>query len=56
MTSEVDLDEEIKSLNTLATSPDLYPELVQLNVLPSLLSLLNHENTGTYPSLRYLMQ
>src|SRR5690349_21454335 len=46
MSSELDLDEEIKSLHSLATTPELYPELVQLNVISSLLSLLNHENTG----------
>jgi len=44
MESEVELDEEIKKLHILATSPTLYPELVRLNTIPSLLSLLSHEN------------
>lgn len=43
--SEVDLDEEIKKLHALAAAPDLYPELVRLNAVPSLLGLLTHENT-----------
>jgi beta-catenin-like protein 1 len=44
MESEVELDEEIKKLHALATAPHLYPVLVSLNTVPSLLSLLSHEN------------
>ncbi|KAH7280224.1 hypothetical protein KP509_37G056700 [Ceratopteris richardii] len=43
--SEVDLDEEIKKLHALAAAPDLYPDLVRLNTVNSLLGLLTHENT-----------
>jgi len=43
--SEVDLDDEIKKLHTLATAPELYPELVKCNAHRSLLELLKHENT-----------
>lgn len=45
MDSEVDLDEQIKQLHLVATAPHLYPELVRLNTVPSLLGLLAHENT-----------
>jgi len=43
--SELDLDEEIHKLHSLAAVPHLYPELVRLKVLPSVLGLLSHENT-----------
>ncbi|KAL3676980.1 hypothetical protein R1sor_026928 [Riccia sorocarpa] len=43
--SEVDLDDEIKKMHALAAAPDLYPELVRLNAVPSILGLLSHENT-----------
>lgn len=43
--SEVDLDEEIKKMHSLAAAPDLYPELVRLNAVSSILGLLSHENT-----------
>lgn len=42
--SEVDLDDEIKKLHSLATAPELYPELVKSNAHCSLLELLKHEN------------
>ncbi|KAI8084798.1 Catenin-beta-like protein [Halteromyces radiatus] len=45
MESEADLDEEIKNLLVLTQAPHLYPELVKLNSVPSLMSLLSHENT-----------
>lgn len=43
--SEVDLDDEVKKLQALAAVPDLYPEIVKLNSVPSILGLLSHENT-----------
>jgi hypothetical protein len=46
MESEVDLDEEIKKIQALASQPELYPEFVRLGAVPSLLVLLNHENEG----------
>ncbi|KAI9015728.1 Catenin-beta-like protein [Phycomyces nitens] len=45
MESEADLDEEIKSLLALTQAPHMYPELVKLGSVPSLMSLLSHENT-----------
>ncbi|GBG66651.1 hypothetical protein CBR_g66787 [Chara braunii] len=43
--SEVDLDQEVKKLHALAAVPELYPELVRLNSVSSILGLLSHENT-----------
>lgn len=45
MESEADLDEEIKHLLSLTQAPQLYPEIVKLGSVPSLVSLLSHENT-----------
>ncbi|KAG0167587.1 hypothetical protein DFQ28_000837 [Apophysomyces sp. BC1034] len=45
MESEADLDEEIKNLLSLTQVPELYPEIVKLGSVPSLMSLLSHENT-----------
>ncbi|KAJ8655628.1 hypothetical protein O0I10_008717 [Lichtheimia ornata] len=45
MESEADLDEEVKNLLTLTQAPHLYPELVKLGSVTSIISLLSHENT-----------
>jgi beta-catenin-like protein 1 len=45
MDSEVELDEEINRLSQVAASPELYPKLVELGAVGSLVSLLGHENT-----------
>ena len=42
--SEVDLHEELQRLGSLAAAPELYPELVRLGCVPTLLSLLAHDN------------
>ncbi|KAF2071274.1 hypothetical protein CYY_007411 [Polysphondylium violaceum] len=44
MDSEIDLDEEIKNLQVLATAPELYPLFVSLGSVLSLGSLIIHEN------------
>jgi len=43
--SELELDEEIKKLYALAASPELYPALVDLGAVKSILGLLAHDNT-----------
>ncbi|KAL8200304.1 hypothetical protein R6Q57_011643 [Mikania cordata] len=43
--SEIELHEEIEKLKILAGAPELYPDLVNLNVIPSILDLLTHDNT-----------
>ncbi|KAL3445980.1 Catenin-beta-like protein [Aspergillus insuetus] len=44
MTSEADLDTEIKCLSILSEHPELYHEFVKLGCVGSLISLLSHEN------------
>ncbi|KAL6959708.1 hypothetical protein U1Q18_039861 [Sarracenia purpurea var. burkii] len=43
--SEIELHEEVQKLKILAGGPELYPELVNLNTIPSILGLLTHDNT-----------
>lgn len=45
MESEVDLNDAIQELRSIAANPDLYPLFVELNAVPSLLELLAHQNT-----------
>ncbi|XP_015120259.1 beta-catenin-like protein 1 [Diachasma alloeum] len=45
MESEVELHETLQELHVVATSPELYPLMVELGAIPSLLELLSHENT-----------
>ncbi|KAM3469467.1 hypothetical protein MY8738_010092 [Beauveria namnaoensis] len=45
ITSEADLDADIKSLSILAEYPELYAEFVRLGCTDSLVGLLAHENT-----------
>jgi beta-catenin-like protein 1 len=42
--SEIELDAEVKKLGQLASAPELYVELVELNAVPSLVAVLGHEN------------
>jgi Catenin-beta-like, Arm-motif containing nuclear len=44
LTAQVDLDEAIKQLHTLATSPELYALFARLNAVHSLVALLEHPN------------
>ena len=46
MESEVELNDVILEMHVIATVPDLYHILVELNTVQSLLQLLTHENTG----------
>ncbi|KAF7286169.1 hypothetical protein GWI33_007131 [Rhynchophorus ferrugineus] len=45
MESEVELHETLQEMRVLSTAPDYYPLLVKLQVIPSLLELLSHDNT-----------
>lgn len=56
MDSEVELHETIQELHAVATVPDLYPILVQLQVLSSLLDLLSHENSDISVAIVDLLQ
>ncbi|KAJ1692498.1 hypothetical protein LUZ63_009196 [Rhynchospora breviuscula] len=43
--SEVALHEELDRLRTLAGAPELYPDLISLNLFPPLVGLLSHDNS-----------
>lgn len=45
MSSEADLDADIKALSILFEHPELYEEFARLGCVSSLVSLLSHENT-----------
>lgn len=45
MESEVELNDAVEELHVVATVPELYPVLVELGTVKSLLSLLSHDNT-----------
>ncbi|KAJ9703028.1 hypothetical protein PVL29_004685 [Vitis rotundifolia] len=54
--SEIELHEEIQRLKTLAGGPELYPDLVSLNVIPSILGLLSHDNSDIAVDVVGLLQ
>ncbi|KAJ7960005.1 Beta-catenin-like protein 1-like [Quillaja saponaria] len=54
--SEVELHEELQKLKVLAGAPELYPDLVNLNVVPSIVDLLNHDNTDIAVDVVQLIQ
>ena len=45
MSSEADLDADVKALSILSEHPNLYEEFSKLGCVASLVSLLSHENT-----------
>lgn len=45
MESEIELNDAVEELHVVATAPELYPVLVELGTVKSLLSLLSHDNT-----------
>ncbi|XP_018413172.1 PREDICTED: beta-catenin-like protein 1 [Nanorana parkeri] len=56
MESELDLNDIIQEMHVIATIPDLYHLLVELNAVQSLLSLLGHENTDVCIAVVDLLQ
>ncbi|KAM4692383.1 beta-catenin-like protein 1 [Rhinophrynus dorsalis] len=50
MESELDLNDIIQEMHVIATIPDLYHLLVELNAVQSLLGLLGHDNTDILPA------
>lgn len=56
MESEIDLHAVINELKAVATVPDLYPLMVELNAIPSLLELLAHQNTDISVAVIDLLQ
>ncbi|KAM4623259.1 beta-catenin-like protein 1 isoform 2-T2 [Discoglossus pictus] len=56
MESELDLNDIIQEMHVIATIPDLYHLLVELNAVQSLLGLLSHENTDVCIAVVDLLQ
>ena len=56
MESEVELHDVLQELHAVATNPELYPLMVELSVVPSLLELLAHENTDIAVGIVDLLQ
>jgi beta-catenin-like protein 1 len=56
MESEVELHDVLQELHAIATNPELYPLMVDLGVVPSLLELLAHENTDIAVGIVDLLQ
>ncbi|XP_058098095.1 uncharacterized protein LOC131243049 isoform X2 [Magnolia sinica] len=54
--SEIELHEELQKLRVLAGGPDLYPDLVALNTVPSILGLLSHDNSDIANDVVALLQ
>ena len=50
------LHAHLKDMKAVATVPSLYPVLVELNVVPSILGLLNHDNTDISVGVVDLLQ
>ncbi|XP_053670119.1 beta-catenin-like protein 1 [Anopheles nili] len=56
MESEIELNDAIQELHAVATVPDLYPLLVELNGVSSLLELLSHQNSDISVAVVDLVQ
>ncbi|XP_075332197.1 beta-catenin-like protein 1 [Odontesthes bonariensis] len=56
MESELDLNDIIQEMHVIATMPELYHLLVELNAVHSLLGLLSHENTDVAIAVVDLLQ
>lgn len=56
MESEIELHDILTEMHAIATVPDLYPVLVNLKAVLSLLELLSHENTDIAVAVVNLLQ
>lgn len=54
--SELELHDDLQRLKILAGGPELYPDLVNLNAIPSILNLLAHDNTDIAIDVVQLLQ
>jgi beta-catenin-like protein 1 len=54
--SESDLYDSVNKLQAVATVPDLYPLMISLNVMSSLLELLAHPNTDIVAAIVEILQ
>jgi len=56
MESEIELHDILTEMHAIATVPELYPVLVNLKAVLSLLELLSHENTDIAVAVVNLLQ
>ena len=56
MESEMELNDALGEMKAVATVPALYPVLVELGIVPSILGLLSHENTDIAVAVVDLLQ
>uniref|UniRef100_A0A1E1XQJ8 Beta-catenin-like protein 1 N-terminal domain-containing protein n=1 Tax=Amblyomma sculptum TaxID=1581419 RepID=A0A1E1XQJ8_AMBSC len=56
MDSEVELNDILQEMHIVATQPEFYPILVELNAVQSILGLLSHENTDISIAVVDLLQ
>ncbi|GAV61715.1 DUF1716 domain-containing protein [Cephalotus follicularis] len=54
--SELHLHDDLQKLKILSGAPDLYPDLVALNSIPSIVGLLAHDNTDIAIDVVQLLQ
>lgn len=53
---QVDLHDAVIQLQAIATVPDLYPVMISLNIMASLLELLSHPNTDIVAAIVEILQ
>lgn len=56
MESEMELNDALQEMKNVATVPSLYPVVVELGVVSSILGLLNHDNTDIAVAVVDLLQ
>lgn len=56
MDTEVELFDVIQEMHVISTQPELYKILVDLNVLPTIMGLLSHENTDISSAIVSFLQ
>lgn len=56
MDSEIELFDTIQEMHVLSTQPELYHIIVDLNIIPTILGLLSHENTDISCGIVALLQ
>ncbi len=56
MESELELNDEIQKLHVVATVPEYYPVLVEMNAIQTLVGLLSHDNSDVAIAVIDLLQ
>ena len=56
MESELELNDEIQKMNVVATVPEHYPILIEMNVIQTLVGLLSHDNSDVTIAVIDLLQ